>query len=83
MLKRIRDETGCAMLVIEHDMPLVTEVADRLVALDLGRVIAQGVPGDVIRDPIVVRSYLGMDDHVIQRSGAAAAATAVVSRSNS
>jgi ABC-type branched-subunit amino acid transport system ATPase component/ABC-type branched-subunit amino acid transport system permease subunit len=70
LLQRIREETGCAMLIIEHDMPLVTEVSDRLMALELGRVIAQGVPAEVIRDPLVVSSYLGTDDKLIKRSGA-------------
>jgi ABC-type branched-subunit amino acid transport system ATPase component len=70
LLERLRTETGCAMLVIEHDMPLITTVSDRLIALELGRVIAEGSPQDVIRDPRVVASYLGTaDSAVVQRSG--------------
>ncbi|HEX6489096.1 MAG TPA: ATP-binding cassette domain-containing protein [Candidatus Dormibacteraeota bacterium] len=69
LLKRVRSETGCAMLVIEHDMPLITYLADEMLALDLGRVIAQGSPDDVVEDPEVVRSYLGADMTAIQRSG--------------
>ncbi|MEA2682566.1 MAG: branched-chain amino acid transport system ATP-binding protein [Chloroflexota bacterium] len=69
LLDRIRDETGCAMLVIEHDMPLVTGISDRLMALDLGQVIAEGLPRDVIHDPRVVSSYLGTDQRLVQRSG--------------
>jgi ABC-type branched-subunit amino acid transport system ATPase component/ABC-type branched-subunit amino acid transport system permease subunit len=76
LLARIREETGCAMLIIEHDMPLVTEVSDRLMALELGKVIAEGVPKEVIRDPLVVSSYLGTDDQLIKRSGARATAAA-------
>ena len=44
LLLRIKDEVGCALLVIEHDMPLITGIADRLIALELGRVIADGTP---------------------------------------
>jgi ABC-type branched-subunit amino acid transport system ATPase component len=59
LMKRIRQETGCSMLVIEHDMPLITSVSDEIVALDTGRVIARGTPQEVITDPKVVASYLG------------------------
>jgi ABC-type branched-subunit amino acid transport system ATPase component/ABC-type branched-subunit amino acid transport system permease subunit len=71
LLERIRTETGCAMLVIEHDMPLITGISDRLLALELGRVIAQGAPADVIADPQVVASYLGGDVAAVSRSGPA------------
>jgi ABC-type branched-subunit amino acid transport system ATPase component len=74
LLERIRTETGAAMLVIEHDMPLITTVSDRLLALELGRVIAAGPPAEVIRDPRVVSSYLGTEDSAtVRRSGTAAA----------
>ena len=69
LLLRIRAETGCAMLVIEHDMPLIRSVSDRLLALELGTVVAIGQPEDVIRDPRVVASYLGSDEATINRSG--------------
>ncbi|MCU1623738.1 MAG: Phosphonate-transporting ATPase [Frankiales bacterium] len=70
LLERIRVETGCAMLVIEHDMPLITAVSDRLIALELGTVIAEGAPLDVIHDPQVVASYLGTGAGAhISRSG--------------
>ena len=69
LLERIRTETGCAMLVIEHDMPLITTVSDRLIALELGQVIAEGPPLEVVRDPRVVSSYLGTDDATVARSG--------------
>jgi ABC-type branched-subunit amino acid transport system ATPase component/predicted MFS family arabinose efflux permease len=69
LLTDIRDRTGTALVVIEHDMPLVTSVSDRMLALDLGRVIATGTPKQVVSDPHVVESYLGSDIAAIQRSG--------------
>jgi ABC-type branched-subunit amino acid transport system ATPase component len=70
LLLQLRAELGCAMVVIEHDMPLLLGLAERLVALETGSVIAEGAPQDVIRHPEVVRSYLGSDQVAIQRSGA-------------
>jgi ABC-type branched-subunit amino acid transport system ATPase component len=70
LLLRIKEETGCAMLVIEHDMPLITGISDRMIALDLGAVVTEGTPEEVIRDPRVIESYLGGDVAAIQRSGA-------------
>jgi branched-chain amino acid transport system ATP-binding protein len=72
LLQRIRRETGCAMLVIEHDMPLITSISDEIIALDLGRVLVRDTPENVIRDPQVIASYLGSDPTAIQRSGVAA-----------
>jgi branched-chain amino acid transport system ATP-binding protein len=68
LLLRIRDETGCGLLVIEHDMPLICSVSDRLLALELGRVVTIGKPDDVLRDPQVVASYLGTNDATRNRS---------------
>jgi branched-chain amino acid transport system ATP-binding protein len=70
LLKRIQRETGCALLVIEHDMPLITTISDRLICLELGAVLSEGTPDEVIADPRVVASYLGGDVDVINRSGA-------------
>ena len=57
LLLRIRETLGASLLVIEHDMPLVTSVADRMIALDQGRVIAEGVPAEVLAHPDVVASF--------------------------
>lgn len=70
LIRRIRDETGASLVVIEHDIPLIEAVADRLVALGQGRVIATGLPQEVLTDPEVVASYLGTDDAAVRRSGA-------------
>jgi ABC-type sulfate/molybdate transport systems ATPase subunit len=69
LLRRIGEVTGCTMLVIEHDMPLVMGLAGRIVALESGRVIASGTPKAVTKDPAVVASYLGTTDVAINRSG--------------
>ena len=74
LLRRIQAETGCAMLIIEHDMPLITGVSDEIIALELGQVVLRGTPDEVISDPRVVSAYLGGDVDVINRSGVSTAA---------
>jgi branched-chain amino acid transport system ATP-binding protein len=59
LLRTVHAQTGCSMLVIEHDMALLSSLCDRLVALELGAVIAEGTAGAVLHDPRVVASYLG------------------------
>jgi ABC-type branched-subunit amino acid transport system ATPase component len=68
LLRDIRRSLGAAMVVIEHDMPFIAAVSDRLVCLETGRVIAEGTPEAVRRDPAVVASYLGTDVRAIERS---------------
>ena len=68
-LKGVAAETGCAMVVIEHDMTLLSTLCDRLVALELGRVISEGTPAEVLSHPEVIASYLGTDDATVARSG--------------
>jgi ABC-type branched-subunit amino acid transport system ATPase component len=71
LLKRIQADTGCAMLVIEHDMPLITSLSDSIVALDLGAVLTQGPPARVLADEQVITAYLGGDPSAITRTGGA------------
>ncbi|MFN2462860.1 MAG: MFS transporter [Candidatus Dormibacteria bacterium] len=72
LIKRIRFETGCSILIIEHDIPLISAVADELVALNVGEVIVRGTPDEVLNDPRVVESFLGGSEAAIQRSGSLA-----------
>jgi branched-chain amino acid transport system ATP-binding protein len=72
LLLQIRDTLGASLVVIEHDIPLLTGVADRMVALDQGRCVAEGPPHQVLEDPLVVASYLGVTDAAITRSGISA-----------
>ena len=59
MLKRVRDEIGCAIFLIEHDMGLLMGVSERVYALDFGKLIAEGTPAEVTADARVLESYLG------------------------
>jgi ABC-type branched-subunit amino acid transport system ATPase component/ABC-type branched-subunit amino acid transport system permease subunit len=69
LLRRVQAQTGCSMVVIEHDMALLSGLCDEMVALEQGRVIAQGPPEAVLAADRVVASYLGTDQNVVQRSG--------------
>jgi ABC-type branched-subunit amino acid transport system ATPase component/ABC-type branched-subunit amino acid transport system permease subunit len=69
LLLGLRAQTGAAFIVIEHDVPLVSSIADRMVCMHLGEVIADGDTTDVLTDPIVVEAYLGADAAAAHRSG--------------
>ncbi len=69
VLLRIREQTGATLLIVEHDVPLLLGISDRLIALDLGEVVVEGRPDDVVHDPAVVHSYLGTSEAAIARSG--------------
>ena len=69
LLLSIKDQLGAAMLVIEHDMPMIMQISDRICCLEAGRVIAAGSPAEIRTDPAVIASYLGTDERAIRRSG--------------
>ena len=59
LLLRMRREMGASLLVIEHDLNLVTTICDRVIALDQGAVVTTGSPTEVLNDPQVLAAYLG------------------------
>jgi ABC-type branched-subunit amino acid transport system ATPase component len=61
VLRRIRS-SGVTVVLVEHDMPSVMEVSDRILVLDAGRLIATGSPAAVAADPKVIAAYLGTPD---------------------
>ena len=62
VIRRLRDERGLTILLVEHDMELVMAISDRVAVLHYGRKIAQGTPREISANPQVIDAYLGGDD---------------------
>jgi branched-chain amino acid transport system ATP-binding protein len=62
VIRRLRDESGLTIVVVEHDMELVMGISDRVAVLDHGRKIAEGEPREIVTDAAVIEAYLGSED---------------------
>jgi len=62
LIRKVASRLECSVLIVEHDMPLILGLADRIYCMEAGRVIAEGTPTEVRNDPQVIASYLGTGD---------------------
>ena len=69
LLARVKQHLGATLIVIEHDMPLIVGISDRIVAMESGQVIANDTPAAVLEDARVLESYLGTNTQAVARSG--------------
>jgi ABC-type branched-subunit amino acid transport system ATPase component/ABC-type branched-subunit amino acid transport system permease subunit len=70
LIKRVQQELDATLVVVEHDLPMIMSISDRMYCLEAGAIIAEGTPAEISNDPAVVASYLGTDERAILRSNA-------------
>jgi len=62
LIRRVRDELGVTVALVEHDMDLVMDISDEITVLHFGRLLCKGTPADIQRNPEVVAAYLGEEE---------------------
>ncbi|HLJ07865.1 MAG TPA: ABC transporter ATP-binding protein, partial [Acidimicrobiia bacterium] len=68
LLDELRAELGLTVLLVEHDMAVVGRLAERVIVLDQGGVLAEGTPAEIAADPAVIAAYLGTSAHLLEET---------------
>jgi ABC-type branched-subunit amino acid transport system ATPase component len=71
LIRRVQAELDATLIIVEHDLPLILAISDRVYCLEAGAVIAEGTPTEIRSNALVIASYLGTDERAIARSSVA------------